>query len=106
MDLNNTDGSKYPSEVTLYVSHMAESSSISIPPAKELRRSSTQMNWATLKYRLHYVKELLVNLPLGIGFLSSLVFLIFPTSRKGIGLLGIQNLPILLFETRITCAPI
>lgn len=30
-------------------------------------------------------KELLGNLPLGIGFLSSLVFLIFPTSRNGIG---------------------
>ncbi|XP_073009334.1 protein DMP2-like [Typha latifolia] len=30
-------------------------------------------------------KELLVNLPLGAGFLSSVVFMIFPTSRKGIG---------------------
>lgn len=31
------------------------------------------------------VRELLVNLPLGAGFLSSLVFMIFPTTRKSIG---------------------
>uniref|UniRef100_A0A0E0JJ75 DUF679 domain-containing protein n=1 Tax=Oryza punctata TaxID=4537 RepID=A0A0E0JJ75_ORYPU len=30
-------------------------------------------------------KELLKNLPLGMAFLSSFVFLIFPTKRKGIG---------------------
>ncbi|KAK9161403.1 hypothetical protein Syun_007744 [Stephania yunnanensis] len=30
-------------------------------------------------------KEWLANLPLGVGFLTSLVFIIFPTSRKGIG---------------------
>ncbi|KMZ74741.1 hypothetical protein ZOSMA_122G00090 [Zostera marina] len=30
-------------------------------------------------------KQLLNNLPLGAGFLSSLVFIIFPSSRKGIG---------------------
>ncbi|XP_039114381.1 protein DMP2-like [Dioscorea cayenensis subsp. rotundata] len=30
-------------------------------------------------------KEFLVNLPLGAGFLSALVFMIFPTSRKGVG---------------------
>ncbi|KAJ0975674.1 hypothetical protein J5N97_017639 [Dioscorea zingiberensis] len=30
-------------------------------------------------------KELLVNLPLGAGFISALVFMIFPTCRKGIG---------------------
>ncbi|XP_058082136.1 protein DMP2-like [Magnolia sinica] len=30
-------------------------------------------------------KTLLVNLPLGAAFLSSVIFLIFPTSRKGIG---------------------
>ncbi|KAM0950674.1 putative protein DMP [Dioscorea sansibarensis] len=30
-------------------------------------------------------KELLVNLPLGAGFLSAVIFMIFPTSRKGIG---------------------
>jgi hypothetical protein len=29
--------------------------------------------------------ELLKNLPLGTAFLSSFVFLIFPTTRKGIG---------------------
>ncbi|CAO2208221.1 unnamed protein product [Urochloa humidicola] len=31
------------------------------------------------------VRELLVNLPLGAGFLSSMVFMIFPTTRKSIG---------------------
>lgn len=31
------------------------------------------------------VRELLVNLPLGAGFLSSVVFMIFPTTRKSIG---------------------
>ncbi|RCV25569.1 hypothetical protein SEVIR_5G176800v4 [Setaria viridis] len=31
------------------------------------------------------VRELLVNLPLGAGFLSSMVFIIFPTTRKSIG---------------------
>ncbi|GJN31846.1 hypothetical protein PR202_gb20297 [Eleusine coracana subsp. coracana] len=31
------------------------------------------------------VRELLVNLPLGVGFLSSIVFMIFPTTRKSIG---------------------
>ncbi|KAJ1294612.1 hypothetical protein BS78_01G158500 [Paspalum vaginatum] len=31
------------------------------------------------------VRELLVNLPLGIGFMSSMVFMIFPTTRKSIG---------------------
>ncbi|KAG2588889.1 protein DMP5-like [Panicum virgatum] len=31
------------------------------------------------------VTELLVNLPLGAGFLSSMVFMIFPTTRKSIG---------------------
>ncbi|XP_008790315.2 protein DMP3-like [Phoenix dactylifera] len=30
-------------------------------------------------------KQILENLPLGAGFLSSMVFLIFPTPRKGIG---------------------
>ncbi|XP_026657766.2 protein DMP3-like, partial [Phoenix dactylifera] len=30
-------------------------------------------------------KQLLQNLPLGAGFLSSMVFLIFPTARRGIG---------------------
>ncbi|KAG0479769.1 hypothetical protein HPP92_010627 [Vanilla planifolia] len=30
-------------------------------------------------------KELLVNLPLGAGVFASIVFMIFPTSRKGIG---------------------
>uniref|UniRef100_A0A0D9V197 Uncharacterized protein n=1 Tax=Leersia perrieri TaxID=77586 RepID=A0A0D9V197_9ORYZ len=30
-------------------------------------------------------RELLVNLPLGAGFLSSMVFMIFPTTRKSIG---------------------
>ncbi|URE00726.1 hypothetical protein MUK42_35690 [Musa troglodytarum] len=30
-------------------------------------------------------RELLVNLPLGAGVLSTLVFMLFPTSRKGIG---------------------
>ncbi|XP_044432348.1 protein DMP3-like, partial [Triticum aestivum] len=30
-------------------------------------------------------EELLKNLPLGIAFLSSFVFMIFPTKRKGIG---------------------
>ncbi|KAG8051901.1 hypothetical protein GUJ93_ZPchr0001g29943 [Zizania palustris] len=30
-------------------------------------------------------KELLKNLPLGMAFLSSFIFLIFPTKRKGIG---------------------
>ncbi|KAK1257562.1 hypothetical protein QJS04_geneDACA014396 [Acorus gramineus] len=34
------------------------------------------------------VKELLVNLPLGAGVLSSLVFMVFPTTRKGIGYSG------------------
>ncbi|KAF8387963.1 hypothetical protein HHK36_026629 [Tetracentron sinense] len=33
--------------------------------------------------------ELLMNLPLGIGLLSSLVFMIFPTRRKGFGGLGL-----------------
>ncbi|KAJ1270830.1 hypothetical protein BS78_06G081200 [Paspalum vaginatum] len=31
------------------------------------------------------MKELMVNLPLGIGFMSSMVFMIFPTTRKSIG---------------------
>ncbi|KQK04388.1 protein DMP2 [Brachypodium distachyon] len=31
------------------------------------------------------VRELLVNLPLGAGFLSSVVFIVFPTTRKSIG---------------------
>ncbi|TVU20774.1 hypothetical protein EJB05_30370, partial [Eragrostis curvula] len=31
------------------------------------------------------VRELLVNLPLGAGFLASVVFMIFPTTRKSIG---------------------
>ncbi|RLM93946.1 uncharacterized protein C2845_PM08G14890 [Panicum miliaceum] len=31
------------------------------------------------------VRELLVNLPLGAGFLSSMVFMIFPTTRKSVG---------------------
>ncbi|XP_066308761.1 protein DMP2-like [Miscanthus floridulus] len=31
------------------------------------------------------VRELLANLPLGAGFLSSMVFMIFPTTRKSIG---------------------
>ncbi|CAL4963571.1 unnamed protein product [Urochloa decumbens] len=31
------------------------------------------------------VMELLVNLPLGAGFLSSMVFMVFPTTRKSIG---------------------
>ncbi|XP_062178665.1 protein DMP2-like [Phragmites australis] len=31
------------------------------------------------------VRELLVNLPLGAGFLSSIVFMIFPTTRRSIG---------------------
>lgn len=31
------------------------------------------------------MRELLVNLPLGSGFLSSMVFMIFPTTRKSIG---------------------
>ncbi|KAE8812390.1 hypothetical protein D1007_10756 [Hordeum vulgare] len=31
------------------------------------------------------VRELLVNLPLGAGFLSSVVFMIFPTTRKSVG---------------------
>ncbi|CAM0879927.1 unnamed protein product [Alopecurus aequalis] len=31
------------------------------------------------------LRELLVNLPLGAGFLSSVVFMIFPTTRKSIG---------------------
>ncbi|XP_006658493.2 protein DMP5-like [Oryza brachyantha] len=31
------------------------------------------------------VKQLLTNLPLGAGFLSTTVFLVFPTTRKGIG---------------------
>ncbi|KXG32269.1 uncharacterized protein LOC8054673 [Sorghum bicolor] len=31
------------------------------------------------------VRQLLVNLPLGAGFLSSMVFIIFPTTRKSIG---------------------
>ncbi|KAL5228931.1 hypothetical protein ABZP36_017196 [Zizania latifolia] len=31
------------------------------------------------------MRELLVNLPLGAGFLSSMVFMIFPTTRKSIG---------------------
>ncbi|KAH7654287.1 Protein DMP protein [Dioscorea alata] len=30
-------------------------------------------------------KEFLVNLPLGAAFLSALIFMIFPTSRKGVG---------------------
>ncbi|EHA8592327.1 Protein DMP3 [Cocos nucifera] len=30
-------------------------------------------------------KQILQNLPLGAGFLSSIVFLVFPTTRKGIG---------------------
>ncbi|KAF6145178.1 hypothetical protein GIB67_041373 [Kingdonia uniflora] len=30
-------------------------------------------------------KQLLVNLPLGIGFMASIVFVLFPTSRKSIG---------------------
>ncbi|KAK1293680.1 hypothetical protein QJS10_CPB17g01500 [Acorus calamus] len=30
-------------------------------------------------------KELVKNLPLGVGFVSALVFSVFPTSRKGIG---------------------
>ncbi|MQM23545.1 hypothetical protein Taro_056611 [Colocasia esculenta] len=30
-------------------------------------------------------KELLINLPLGVGFLSTMVFMIFPTYRRGIG---------------------
>lgn len=30
-------------------------------------------------------KELLINLPLGAGFLASMVFIVFPTTRKGIG---------------------
>jgi hypothetical protein len=31
------------------------------------------------------VRELLVNLPLGAGFLASMVFIVFPTTRKSIG---------------------
>ncbi|KAF0921005.1 hypothetical protein E2562_037984 [Oryza meyeriana var. granulata] len=31
------------------------------------------------------MRELLVNLPLGAGFMSSMVFMIFPTTRKSIG---------------------
>uniref|UniRef100_A0A0D9WXW0 DUF679 domain-containing protein n=1 Tax=Leersia perrieri TaxID=77586 RepID=A0A0D9WXW0_9ORYZ len=34
------------------------------------------------------VKQLLTNLPLGAGFLSTTVFLVFPTTRKGIGYSG------------------
>jgi len=30
-------------------------------------------------------KQLIINLPIGIGFLCSLVFLVFPTTRHGIG---------------------
>ncbi|KAK1316714.1 hypothetical protein QJS10_CPA05g00567 [Acorus calamus] len=33
----------------------------------------------------HNEMEVLVNLPLGVGVLSSLVFMVFPTSRKGMG---------------------
>ncbi|KAF8779160.1 hypothetical protein HU200_002836 [Digitaria exilis] len=31
------------------------------------------------------VREVLMNLPVGLGFLSSMVFMIFPTTRKSIG---------------------
>ncbi|WOL15725.1 hypothetical protein Cni_G24506 [Canna indica] len=31
------------------------------------------------------MKQLLLNLPMGAGFIASLVFLVFPTTRKGIG---------------------
>lgn len=31
------------------------------------------------------VREVLVNLPVGLGFLSSMLFMIFPTTRKSIG---------------------
>ncbi|KAL5701577.1 hypothetical protein ACHQM5_026901 [Ranunculus cassubicifolius] len=36
-------------------------------------------------------RELFRNLPLGIGFLASLVFFIFPSSRKGIGNAGLRR---------------
>ncbi|WOL18857.1 hypothetical protein Cni_G27654 [Canna indica] len=31
------------------------------------------------------MRQLLINLPMGAGFMASIVFLIFPTTRKGIG---------------------
>ena len=31
------------------------------------------------------VREVLMNLPVGLGFLASMVFMIFPTTRKSIG---------------------
>ncbi|XP_004969121.1 protein DMP3 [Setaria italica] len=34
------------------------------------------------------VKQVLTNLPLGAGFLSSMVFLVFPTTRKGLDYTG------------------
>ncbi|GJM93954.1 hypothetical protein PR202_ga10555 [Eleusine coracana subsp. coracana] len=34
------------------------------------------------------VKQMLTNLPLGAGFLSTMVFLVFPTTRKGIDYTG------------------
>ncbi|KAJ1688569.1 hypothetical protein LUZ63_019959 [Rhynchospora breviuscula] len=39
----------------------------------------------------HDSKELLLNLPLGAAALSSFIFLIFPTTRKGIGFTNVAH---------------